>query len=210
MPTIDTTAALDHFKEVDPLMARLLSDALSASSPIAVPSPKPESEYFRSIVSAIVGQQISTKAADAVRGRVFKAMDDVVTPEAALTVSLKELRACGLSERKATYLHHNAAAWGTLPTDKFPEMDNEAIIAELTKLYGVGRWTVEMFLMFSLARADVFSYGDLGLMQGLYESYSYYPHWRKKVRDTVQAWSPHRTSAALTLWFVKDNGPVLL
>ena len=64
--------------------------------------------------------------------------------------------------------------------------------------------------MFSLARPDVFSYGDLGLMQSLYQHYAFRPHWKRKIATTVESWSPHRTSASLALWFTKDNGPVLL
>ena len=88
-------------------------------------------------------------------------------------------------------------------------MTDEEIISELTKLYGIGRWTAEMFLMFSLARPDVFSYGDLGLMQSLYKKYQYIPHYNRKIANTVDSWSPHRTIASLTLWHTKDNLPTI-
>lgn len=209
-PRIDLTAAMAHFTAHDTVMATLLEDALTAPEPIAIPQPKPTSEYFSSIVASIISQQISTKAADAVRGRVVEHVGGRITPESIAAADFDELRACGLSGQKTRYIKHNAEVWPTLHTDQFATMTDDEIITELTSLYGIGRWTAEMFLMFSMARPDVFSYGDLGLMQGLYLSYHYKPHYVRKIRTTVDNWSPHRTTASLALWFVKDNGPVLL
>jgi len=206
---IDTAAALTYFMTHDPRMADLLEQALSAPDPVQVPTPKPASAYFESIVSAIIGQQISTKAADAVRQRVITTLGEV-TPQAVLDTDVDALRAAGLSGQKVKYLKHNAAVWEALPYRTFPDLPDEAIVSELIKLYGIGRWTAEMFLMFSMARPDVFSYGDLGLMQGLYEQYEYRAHYTRKIAATVESWRPHRTVASLTLWFHKDNGPVLL
>lgn len=207
---INLPAALTHFAQHDLLMHQLLSDALNASNPIAIPTPKRESEYFASIVSSIISQQISTKAADAVRTRVIDYLGGSITPESVATADFDGLKGCGLSNQKTKYIKHNAKTWHELPTDQFPQMSDAEIIRHLTALYGIGRWTAEMFLIFSMARGDVFSYGDLGLMQALYESYSYYPHYSRKIRRTVDTWSPHRTAAALALWYTKDNGPVLL
>lgn len=207
---IDLQAAAQHFKEADPLMAQLLNDALSAPEPIAIPTPKAEHEYFASIVASIISQQISTKAADAVRGRVTTYLGGTITPAAVAQADFDELKACGLSAPKTKYIKHNAEIWPTLHTTAFATMTDEAITKELTGLYGIGQWTAEMFLIFSLARPNVFSYGDLGLMQGLYRAYAYKPHYVRKIKNTVDAWSPHKTAASLALWFVKDNGPVLL
>lgn len=208
--TIDLAAAAEHFSKTDLLMAKLLHDAQTAPAPIITPKVKPVSEYFSSIVASIISQQISTKAADAVRGRVVKHLGGTISPETVLHANFAELKSCGLSNQKTKYIKHNAEVWPEIATHKFTAMDNEAVIAELTKLYGIGRWTAEMFLIFSLARSDVFSYGDLGLMKGLYLSYGYKPHYVRKIATTVDNWSPHKTAASLTLWFVQDNGPVLL
>ena len=208
--SIDLDAAVAHFRETDPVMAQLLHGALTAPDPIAVPQPKPAHEYFASIVASIISQQISTKAADAVRSRVVDHLGGTITPAAVAAADFNELKACGLSQQKTTYIKHNATVWPTLPTNEFSTMSDEAIITELTSLYGIGRWTAEMFLIFSLARPNVFSYGDLGLMQGLYRAYNYHPHYVRKIRHTVDGWAPHKTTASLALWFVKDNGPVLL
>ena len=190
-------------------MAGLLEQALAAEHPIAVPRPKPEHEYFGSIVASIISQQISTKAADAVRRRVLEFLGEF-TPEAVLRADFDTLKACGLSSQKTKYIRHNAEVWHTLPVGEFRAMADEAVIHELTRLYGIGRWTAEMFLMFSLARPDVFSYGDLGLMNSLYKNYGFRPHYVRKISATVEGWSPHRTAASLALWHTIDNGPVLL
>lgn len=208
--TIDLQAAYEHFLTVDTTMATLLRDGMHASEPIAIPYPKPTEHYFMSIVSSIISQQISTKAADAVRGRVVELLSDPITPTAVLHSDHDTLKACGLSNQKTRYIIHNANVWHRLPVETFKDLSDEDIIKELTALYGIGRWTAEMFLMFSMARPNVFSYGDLGLMQSLYENYGYYPHYKRKIRSTVDRWSPHQTAASLALWFVKDNGPVLL
>lgn len=190
-------------------MFELLNRGLTAPEPIAIPVPKPPERYFESIVASIISQQISTKAADAVRGRVVGYLG-TITPERVAAADPEALRACGLSAQKVRYLMHNAAVWHTLDIADFPTMPDEAVIAELITLYGIGRWTAEMFCIFSLARPNVFSYGDLGLMLSLYQHYHYRPHYRRKIRTTVTAWSPHQTAASLALWYARDNGPVLL
>ncbi len=206
---IDLDVAAAHFKQHDPIMYRLLKRSLTSPHPITLPVPKLPEQYFHSIVTSIISQQISTKAASAVRGRVEALLGDV-TPVTVQTISADTLKACGLSQQKVKYIVHNAEVWETLPYRSYPDQSDNDVIASLTQLYGIGRWTAEMFLIFSLARPDVFSYGDLGLMQGLYRNYQYYPHYRQKITTTVQTWSPHRTVAALALWHTIDNGPVLL
>ena len=207
--TIDINAAQKHFVDVDPQMAELLRNALSGSQPIRLPQQKKPDEYFASVVSSIIGQQISTKAADAVRSRVVTHLGGTITPQAVQQADFDELKSCGLSNQKTKYIKYNAEVWSDIAIHEFTSMDNEAIIAELTKLYGIGRWTAEMFLIFSLARPDVFSYGDFGLMKGLYQSYDYKPRYVRKIKTTVDGWSPHQTVASLTLWSSLNNAPVL-
>lgn len=207
--SFDTTAAQEHFKATDPIMHKLFQNGFSSHTSIILPTPKPAERYFESIVSSIISQQISTKAADAVKARVVSFLGDI-TPKQVQLADFEALKACGLSGQKTKYIKHNAEVWHEIPSGNFVHMDNEAVIVELTKLYGIGRWTAEMFLMFSLARPDVFSYGDLGLMQSLFENYGYYPHWKRKIAATVENWSPHRTIASLCLWRHKDGAPVIL
>lgn len=207
--SINTEEALKYFTKTDPTMARLLKHAVTAEHPIAIPTKKKPGEYFSSIASSIISQQISTKAAAAVKGRVVERLGGL-TPEHINEISFDDLKSCGLSNQKTKYLKHNAEIWHEIPYGNFVHMTDEEIIEELIKLYGIGRWTAEMFLMFSLARPDVFSYGDLGLMQSLYRHYNYKPHYTRKIAATVENWSPHRTTASLVLWHTIDNGPVLL
>lgn len=219
---IDTQVAMKHFTATDPIMAKMVQAALHSTTPIALPSPKPPNEYFGSIVRSIVSQQISVKAADAVFGRLLTCVNGGtvarknrrdtpgITPEHILAVPEDELRACGLSGQKTKYIRHNAGIWPTIDTRHFHSMPDEAVIEELVKLYGVGRWTAEMFLLFTLARPDVFSFGDLGLMQSIYEHYPVKSHHVRKVNTLVKSWSPHRTLASLVLWWHKDGGPVIL
>lgn len=201
---IDVKAALKHFDATDKVMAQLLQVSLKGSVPLSLPAPKQPSEYFGSIVSSIISQQISTAAARSIKARVESLLGDL-TPKSVSAVDFFELKSCGLSEKKTQYLKHNADVWPEIPYKDFVHMDDEAIITELTKLYGIGRWTTEMFLMFSLARPNVFSYGDLGLMQSLYSNYNLKPHFNRKIENTVNTWSPHKTIASLTLWHTKDN-----
>ena len=206
---IDTAEALKYFKKSDNIMYSLLYTSLNAQSPIAVPKTKPVEEYFATILTSIISQQISTKAADAVRGRVLNFLGEF-TPEKVIKADFETLKACGLSGQKTKYIKHNAEVWHTVPIGDFASMTDTEVIAELTKLYGIGKWTAEMFLMFSLARPDIFSYGDLGLMNALYRQYNFKPHYVRKVREAVDSWSPHSTAASLALWHTIDNGPVLL
>lgn len=204
--SIDTAAALAHFKKADDIMYKLLKNSLAGERSIQVPRPRATEAYFGSIVSAIVGQQISTHAARAIRGRVAVALGEL-TPTAVQKIDFTVLKACGLSEKKTQYIKQNAELWHDIPYRNFTQMTDEEIISELIKLYGIGRWTAEMFLLFSLARPNIFSYGDLGLMQSLYHNYNYRPHYVRKVASTVQSWSPHQSLASLALWHAKDNPP---
>lgn len=214
---LDTQVALKHFTSIDPVMASMLRTALQA--PVALrlelPTPQPTAAYFGSIIRSIVSQQISTKAADAVFGRIVAQIGGTrnsrrvttgLSPEAILALPVADLQACGLSGQKTKYIRHNAEIWHTLTTKHFTTLPDETVITELTKLYGIGRWTAEMFLIFTLARPDVFSFGDLGLMQSLYEHYPHRPHHNRKIAALVESWSPYRTLASLTLWWHRDHG----
>jgi DNA-3-methyladenine glycosylase II len=205
MTTFDTTAALKHFKKTDPKMAELFKNALKHKNPITIPKGRTRAKYFEAIVASIVSQQISVKAADAVWKKV-KAGVGAITPENLKDRTPEELREFGLSRQKAGYIIKSAHIWESLPTAKFSQMDNEEVIAELTKLYGIGRWTAEMFLMFTLARPDVFSMGDWGLMISIKNNYKLDPKKHvKKIEKLTATWSPHRTLASLTLWHHKDS-----
>jgi len=219
--SFDTQAALKHFSLIDPTMAALLKASLTAppGDCLELPTAKPPAAYFENIVRSIIGQQISTKAADAVFGRVVAAAGGAttrrhtvptLTPEGICSLPEDTLRTCGLSGQKTRYIRHNASVWHTLNTSNYATLSDEAVICELTTLSGIGRWTAEMFLMFTLARPDVFSFGDLGLTQSLYQHYPHRPHHIRKIKAQVESWSPHRTLASLSLWWHRDNSSAIL
>ena len=125
-------------------------------------------EPFMTLARAICGQQISVKAAQSVWDRVCICLEQKISPEAVVAADRKNLRACGLSDRKTEYIADLAQHFvdGKIHARSWPQMSDEEIIAELTDVRGIGRWTAEMFLMFNLLRPDVFPLDDLGLQKG--------------------------------------------
>jgi DNA-3-methyladenine glycosylase II len=167
-------------------------------------------EPFMTLARAIVGQQISVKAAQSVWDRVV-ACAGAVTPEGILARPRPLLRACGLSDRKTEYICDLAQhfANGAIHVHRWPEMSDEAIIAELVEVRGIGRWTAEMFLIFSLLRPDVFPLDDLGLQKGI--RVAYFSN-RKVALSTMrrigERWRPWRSVATWYLWRSLDPVPV--
>src|SRR5260221_4859496 len=132
----------------------------------------PRGEPFHTLARAIVGQQISVKAAQSVWNK-FALLIEEIKPENVLKKKRPQLRACGLSDRKVEYIADLAQhfADGRIHLHRWPAMDDEAIIAELTEVRGIGRCTAEMFLMFHLIQHDIFPLGDLGVQKGLQVAY---------------------------------------
>jgi DNA-3-methyladenine glycosylase II len=167
-------------------------------------------EPFMTLARAIVGQQISVKAAQSVWDRVVACAGEV-TPEAILMKERPVLRACGLSDRKTEYIADLAQhfADGRIHVHRWPQMSDEEIIAELVEVRGIGRWTAEMFLMFNLLRPDVFPLDDLGLQKGIRVAY-----FRKRsvslrtMRRLGETWRPWRSVATWYLWRSLDPLPV--
>lgn len=165
---------------------------------------------FRTLARAIVGQQISVKAAQSVWDRVVAAAP-ALAPEAVAGLRVQRLRACGLSERKAEYLRDLARHFvdGTIRLERWPQMDDEAVIAELVRVRGIGRWTAEMLLMFSLLRPNVLPVDDLGLRRAA--SLHYFggePADAAEVRALAARWEPWRSVATWYLWRSLDPVPV--
>jgi DNA-3-methyladenine glycosylase II len=191
-----------HFKKHDHI---LYQAALEHDIPDLVASP----ELFRDIVWTIIGQQLSGKAADAIFAR-FKTLfaDGVITPAAILALAEEDLRAAGLSGAKARAIRALAqsVSEGALDVAALPSLDDSAIITALTQVKGIGPWTAEMLLMFSLGRPDVFSRGDLGLRKGIMRLYGLrtFPS-EKRLAAITSNWSPYRTYAARILWRVADE-----
>jgi DNA-3-methyladenine glycosylase II len=168
-------------------------------------------EPFMTLARAIVGQQISVKAAQSVWDRVVACVGGEVSPQTVLGRQRPVLRACGLSDRKTEYICDLAQhfADGSIHVHRWPEMSDEAIIAELVEVRGIGRWTAEMFLIFSLLRPDVFPLDDLGLQKGI--RVAYFSN-RKVALSTLrrigERWRPWRSVATWYLWRSLDPVPV--
>jgi DNA-3-methyladenine glycosylase II len=167
-------------------------------------------EPFQTLARAIVGQQISVKAAQSVWNRVLEVAPGM-TPGEVLALKRPRLRACGLSDRKTEYIADLARhfADGTVHPQRWPAMDDEMVIAELVAVRGIGRWTAEMFLMFNLLRPDVYPVGDLGLLKAVRRTYF---HGRKvpvaRIRRHGEQWAPWRSVATWYLWRSLDPLPV--
>lgn len=167
-------------------------------------------EPFMTLARAIVGQQISVKAAQSVWNRVVELVPEM-SPHGVLAQPRPKLRACGLSDRKTEYIADLARhfADGTVHVARWPEMEDEAVIAELVQVRGIGRWTAEMFLMFNLLRPDVYPLDDLGLQKAIR---LHYFKGRKvplsRMRRLGEAWAPWRSVATWYLWRSLDPLPV--
>jgi DNA-3-methyladenine glycosylase II len=157
---------------------------------------------FTTLARSVVGQQISVSAAQAIWKRVEGACP-TLAPQQFIKVGPAKLQSCGLSKRKSEYILDVAQHFvsGALHVDSWTSMEDEAVIAELTQIRGIGRWTAEMFLIFNLSRPDVLPLDDLGLIQAISVNYfSGEPVTRSEAREVAANWEPWRTVATWYMW----------
>lgn len=198
---------LNHFKTTDPKIHQILQ---KMNQKVLSTTAQPV-EYFNRLTESIIGQQLSVKVARVINDRFKQLFDNTpVLPEHILQIEDQKLRDIGMSWGKVKYVKDLAQKTneGVLKFEKFPQMTDEEIIAELTKIKGIGRWTAEMFLIFDLGREDVFSFGDLGLRRAIEKIYQFdkdthHKHFEK----IVEKWKPYRSYASLALWHSLDNKP---
>ncbi len=167
-------------------------------------------DAFATLARSVVGQQISVKAAQTVWDR-FTQLPEQLTPANVLKLKIDDMRAAGLSVRKVEYLVDLALHFdnGALHADTWSSMDDDAIIAELVAIRGIGRWTAEMFLIFHLMRPNVLPLDDVGLINGISKGYfSGDVVSRSDAREVAQAWAPYRTVATWYIWRSLDPVPV--
>lgn len=167
-------------------------------------------DAFVTLARSIVGQQISVKAAQSVWDK-FAKLSRKITPAGILKLKVDDMRAAGLSARKVEYLVDLALHFdsGAVHVKDWQGMDDEAIIAELVAIRGIGRWTAEMFLIFHLMRPNVLPLDDVGLINGVSQNYfSGEPVSRSDLREVAQAWSPYSTVATWYIWRSLDPVPV--
>lgn len=167
---------------------------------------EPAGDFYRRFVVSILRQQVSMASAAATRERLFDAVD--VTPEGVLAADEAVLRDAGLSRQKVRYVRNVAEAFVDrgYSREYFAGMTDDAVVAELTSITGVGVWTAKMQLMFSLGRPDVFPVEDLGIRKAM-ETVFDAGLDRRGMVDRAERWSPHRSYASLYLWRAEEGGP---
>ncbi|HET9837936.1 MAG TPA: DNA-3-methyladenine glycosylase [Candidatus Angelobacter sp.] len=199
--------AVDHLKKSDAILAAII--ARVGACQIAYREPT-----FETLARAIVFQQLSTKAARTIYGRLEEAAGGKLTPEAIQQLSVGEMRRAGLSRQKLGYIRDLAehAISGKVDFSRLPAMNDEEVIASLTDIKGVGVWTAHMFLLFSLRRPNVLPVGDLGVrtaIQRLYRKRKL--PTPKQVEQIAKGWHPYCSFAAWYLWrsleLPKDQKP---
>ena len=189
--------ALNHLRR-DPKLAAVIERV----GPYRL-KPRTDGTSFSSLVGAIVSQQLSTKAAATIHGRVIAACEGAVTDARIAALSDEALRAAGLSRQKLDYMRDLAARSlaGQLPWDGLDALDDEAVIETLTAVKGIGRWTVEMLLIFRLGRPDVLPVLDLGIRKAVQRTYRTRGlPTPTRVAAIGAPWAPYRSVASWYLW----------
>jgi DNA-3-methyladenine glycosylase II len=203
--------AIDYPK-AQRLLARrdpVLRDLMRTHGPCALAA-RQHADPFKALVRAIVGQQLSAKAAATIFARFEALFETFPVPAQVLAIADDRLRAVGLSAQKLSYLRDLCARIeaGELRLAALERMDDELVVETLTKVKGVGRWTAEMFLIFRLQRPDVLPLGDLGIAKAVQRAYKL----RKapspdRLTRIGEAWRPYRSVACWYLWASLNNDP---
>lgn len=207
---IVTHEALLHFAKTDPNMAAAAEKFLTRTPlPRTITKAKVH-EYGFHLYSSIISQQISTKAADKILERFLALVGDPHDPANILQHDFETLKSVGLSGQKTGYIRSIAELTGngTVRLEHLDKLSDQEVIDELIKIKGVGVWTAEMFLMFTLGRPDIFSAGDLGLHNAAKKLYDKPDLNKQELLEMSLKWSPYRTIASLVLWDTLDNKPV--
>ena len=198
----------------DPTMAALIKRVgkIDLETRLKRRSEERPADAYGALLRAIVGQQLSTKAARTIYGRVVDLFDGTTpAPEQLLEAEETDLRGAGLSGRKVEYIRDLASHVidGELELDRLPELSDEKVIEEIVAVRGLGLWTAEMFLIFHLERPDVLSGGDLGIRKAVQIEYELEEMpTPTQVLEIGEAWRPHRSLASLYLWESLANAPV--
>ncbi len=188
----------------------LLDDPVLGSHAALIPCPEvtQSGDILGEIVSSVVSQQLSTKAAAVIHGRFVALMPSGVAPAAILDLSLEEMRGAGLSRQKAACLKDlsERVLDGRLKLESLLEKDADGVEAELTQVKGIGPWTAEMLLIFRLGHPDILPLADLGIQKGfkIVLGLSELPS-RDLMTATAEPWRPYRTLASRVLWKLLDS-----
>ena len=189
----------------DPILAPVIRRHQSRS-----PLDTPLQDPFPALVRTITAQQISTKAAATIHGRLVAHMPGGVDPHALLALTDDQMRQAGLSRQKIAYVRDLAAkvASGELPVHSLHELTDDEVIDAIVKVKGLGRWSAEMFLMFRLHRPDVLPVDDLGIVNAIHRLYGLRKRPKAdRLRKIGEAWRPYRTVACWYLWRSLEDKP---
>lgn len=188
---------------------RVLHRLMKQTGPVRL---KRSANTFLFLCRSIIAQQLSTKVAAIIETRFLALLaENTITPDSVLHISIQRLRSIGLSAQKASYIHHVAAFYNDLQLndEELNKLDDETLILLLTQIKGVGRWTVEMLLMFGLTRKDVFPLDDYGIRQSMIRQYDLSGKTKRELDEQLirisAHWAPYRTYACLLLWKTRDN-----
>lgn len=202
--------AMEHLKKADPV---LYAAALPHHEQVVVGTHRRQyrkNDLFAKLAGSVVSQQLSTKAADTIWERLKTACGGTVTPEAIQRLRTPTLRRAGLSAAKTRTLKElsRAILRTELDLPSLRLLPEDTAIEQLSRIWGIGRWTAEMFLMFALEREDVFSSRDLGLIRSMEQLYGIPQNSKPHVYEAIAlTWSPHRTFASRILWRLRDTPP---
>jgi len=195
-------AAHRHFRKTDSVMA----DLIKQSGPIT--SNRPKQPYYHALVSAIINQQLSYKAGQTIEKRLLeKQSGRFFRADKLLELKTTEIRSCGLSGNKVRYICTlaQAIADGELNFRKLVHKSDDAVREVLIQYPGIGQWSVDMFLMFSLQRPDVFPVGDLVIRRSIQQHYRLSGDAKHgEYFDIAEAWRPYRSIASFYLWKMSD------
>lgn len=200
---MNDSTVLDHLRKDPKLSAVINSTEISW--------PASDGDVYAQLVRSIVYQQLSGKAAATIHGRFLELFaDGYPHPDTVLSFEIPDLRAVGLSRQKASYIQNVAAYFleHRLLGKDWSDTPDEAIIKQLTEIKGIGKWTVQMILMFTLNRPDILPTDDLGIqqaMQRLFELELSGRALKQQMLELSEPWRPYRTTASLYLWRWKDG-----
>ena len=209
-----SAAARKKLAASDPTMAALMARVgkIDLATRLARRKEERPNDAYGALLRAIVGQQLSTKAARTIYGRILELFDgSTPSPEQLLEAGESDLRAAGLSGRKVEYVRDLAShvIEGELELDRLDQLGDAEVIEEIVAVRGLGVWTAEMFLMFHLERPDVLSGGDLGIRKAVQIEYDLEEMpTPTKVLEIGEPWRPQRSLASLYLWESLANAPV--
>lgn len=191
---------LDALAAHEPAMARALAAA-------GYPEPRIRPTGYVTLLRTIVGQQVSVAAAASVWGRLEALLGEGLPPDVLLSTDFEALRACGLSRQKQGYARSlcELILAGSLDLENLPQ-DDEAAIAELVQIRGIGRWSAEIYLLFAEGRPDIWPAGDLAVQAGLHKILGLAARpSEKETRALAESWRPHRGAAAIFTWHCYNN-----